>query len=115
MSPEHKGNGFNESEIKRRNGANYGFQWHTCCLEVICINFHCTLFPCLKKTNRDTGELESIFKDLRWKCDAKTLNDAIKILDKDASGTIEWEEFLQWAELSWKLKVYYILISLCIR
>lgn len=53
----------------------------------------------------ETCELESIFTDLRWKFDAKLLNDAIRILDKDESGTIEWEEFVKWAEFSWQHKV----------
>ena len=56
-----------------------------------------------KSGSIDGSELSSLFASLGWDDPDGTLVDrALKLLDKDVSSVIEFDEFLKFAEFSWK-------------
>jgi hypothetical protein len=50
----------------------------------------------------DTGELGFLLADLGWDASKQEVAKAALVLDKDANGTVDLEEFLRWTEYAWK-------------
>jgi len=49
----------------------------------------------------ESCELVNLMKDLKWDASPEAVSKALRTLDKDSNGTIEFDEFIKWTDYAW--------------